>query len=285
MAVAFLGERGSFSELAAIEHFGPGLRTIPLPDFSDVFACVSARKASHGIVPIENSLAGSIHQNYDLLMEHSLSIVGEITLRISLCLVANPGVSKKSIRQIFSHPQPFAQCKQYLKQYKKVDLIAQSSTAGAVKHIKENNLRDAAAIASMQAAIDNGMHILDRNIEDHDNNMTRFIILSHKPRVPGTLEKNMKTSVVFSTKNNPGALFRCLAVFALRDIDLYKIESRPMHGKGFNYLFYLDFKGSVCDKETKNALMHLEELTTSCRTLGSYPIGKIVEPKYKKKVK
>ncbi len=279
--IAFPGEKGSFTELAAIEYFGSNHKYVCVPEFSEVFEKVISGNCNYGIVPIENSTAGSIHQNYDSLLESKLSITGEILLRVGQYLIANKGVKRKDIRFFYSHPAAFAQCKKFLKRNSSVQRISMPNTALAVKKIKDEKLSDAAAIASMQAAIDFKMDILAENIEDNEWNTTRFIIISKKQEMP--LSNPVKTSIVFSTKNIPGALFKCLAVFALRDIDLFKIESRPVHGKGFQYLFYLDFAGNIKNEAQKNAINHLQEITTFFRHLGTYSCGELVYPKYKKR--
>lgn len=279
MGVVFAGEKGSFSELAAREFFGSTEEIGNLPEFEDVFKAVRQEKYKYGIVPIENSQAGSIHQNYDLLLESKLNIVGEIYLRINHYLVANKGAVLNQIKQVYSHPQALAQCRKYLRRFKRGSLIAVSNTALAVKKIKEERLIDSAAVASMQAVIDYNMEVLASNIQDNSFNTTRFLIVSRSAAQPTGGE--VKTSVVFSVKNMPGALFKALSVFALRDVDLFKIESRPVHGKGFEYLFYLDCKGDIRDVALKNAISHLKEITAFYRLLGSYEVGREVEPKYK----
>lgn len=284
MSVAFIGEPGSFSELAAKQYFGSRKKFIPRKEFKDVYDSVIKGDAEYCILPIENSLAGSIHENYDLLIKGKLFIVGEIYLKVSHFLLANKGVEKKDIKKIYSHPQPLAQCKNYLSKLSDVELVAYSTTTAAVKYIKEEKMVDGAAIASLQAAIDYKMEILDKKIEDNHNNQTRFIILTNKPaKISSRSKKSVKTSVVFTLKNIPGALFKALSVFALRDIDLFKIESRPVTGKHFEYMFYLDFAGNADDEAQKNAINHLREITTFEHVLGSYYCGDVVEPDLKKK--
>jgi prephenate dehydratase len=281
MKVAFGGEHGSFGELAVFEYFGRKAQPVPVSEFSDVFKAVESGRAKFGFIPIENSQAGSIHQNYDSLLENKLFIVGEILLRVSHCLVVNPGVSRRDIRRVFSHPQALAQCKKYLARFKDVEIVPFSNTAAGVKMIRDKNLPDAAAIASMQAVMDYDMACLAKNIEDNPTNMTRFLVLSKKHLEKRLRGKDMKTSIVFSTKDIPGALFKSLSVFALRDINLFKIESRPVHGKGFEYIFYLDFAGDVNDEAQKNAINHLQEITSYYRMLGSYHVGRVAHPEYK----
>ena len=282
MAIAFQGERGAFSELAAMEYFGGKQKAVAVAQWEDVFASVEKRKFDFGIIPIENSLGGSIHKNYDYLLQHDLHITGEIYLKISQFLLSNKGVTLSHVRKIYSHPQGFEQCRLYLKKMPSAELVPVSNTAGAAKVIKDQGLQDAAAISSMQAAIDYDLRILARNIEDNKENITRFLILSKNP-TSGSGPRGMKTSVVFSLKNMAGSLFRSLSVFALRDIDLLKIESRPVKGKPFEYMFYLDFAGSERDKPQSNALNHLREITMFCRVLGSYPVGRLAHPEYKKR--
>jgi prephenate dehydratase len=279
--VAFPGERGSFTELAAIEYFGESEKFVCVPEFTDVFESVSTGVCKYGVVPIENSSAGSIHQNFDSLLESNLHITGEIMLRIGQFLIANNGVKKKDVQTIYSHPAAFSQCKGYFKKNTSLQKVEVANTALAVKKVKDEKLKNAAAIASMQAAIDFEMNVIAENIEDNKWNTTRFIILSRKPERPAFTP--VKTSIVFSMSNTPGALFKCLAVFALRDIDLIKIESRPVHGKGFKYLFYLDFAGDINDPAQKNAVNNIQEIATFYKHLGSYSCGRLAYPKYKKR--
>ena len=273
LRVAFQGERGAYSEAAAVAHFGDTpIEPVPCETFEEVFACVEGGDCDHGIVPIENSLAGSIHRNYDLLLEHNLSIVGEQYLRIVHCLIVHPGVKLKDIRRIYSHPQALAQCEKTLDWLPDVERIPTYDTAGSVALIKREGLMDAAAIASAQAAHVHGMHILKEGIEDNPENYTRFLVLARDPIEP---QPPAKTSIVFAMKNVPGALFKALSVFALRDIDLTKIESRPQKGKAWEYIFYLDFVGSMSEQRCRNAINHLQEIATYLRILGSYPKGEM----------
>jgi prephenate dehydratase len=281
--VAFPGERGAFTELAAIEFFGRRMEPHAVPDFKDVFGAVERGTTAYGIVPIENSLAGSIHENYDQLLEHTLFITGEIFLRISQFLIANPGVSRRDVSRVFSFPPATAQCKKFLKRMRGVSIVPVSNTAVAVKKIRDEKLMDAAAIGSMQAAIDYRMTCLARNIEDNSHNMTRFLVLARKPLLTGARRGPMKTSIVFSMRDIPGALFKALSVFALRDINLFKIESRPVSGRGFRYLFYLDFAGKADDTVPKYAIGHLREIASFYRMLGSYPVGHVAHPEYRKR--
>lgn len=280
MSIAFQGEPGAYSELAAKEYFGVSKKYVPMSEFIEVYNAVSKGKTKYGILPIENSLAGSIHKNYDLLLEGELFIIGEIYLRVSHYLIANKHVSRRKIKRVFSHPQALAQCKKYLNKYPKLEIVPVSNTAAAVRKIKNEKMEDASAIASMQAAIDYNMSVLAGEIEDIHTNQTRFIILSKKPQRVYS-RKGIKSSIVFATKNIPGALFKALSVFALRDMDLFKIESRPFFGRSFEYMFYLDFEGNISDEVSKNAVNHLKEITTYYRFLGSYQVGCVAHPEYK----
>lgn len=280
MKTVFAGERGSFAELAAWEYFGTGSNLQQVLLFEDVFKAVKNGRGVRGIVPIDNTRAGSVHQNYDYLVESGLHIVGELYLKISQCLIANRGVTLPKINKVYSHPHALAQCRHYLAKHPKIVLEDMSNTAAAVKKIKEEALPAAAAIASMQAAIDFDMQVLAENIQDDKENTTRFIILAPNPLEPKPADGPIKSSIVFSMKNIPGSLFKCISSFALRDIDLYKIESRPIHGQGFQYLFYLDFEGDARSEAQAHALSHLQEVTTYYRFLGSYPRGRTIVPKY-----
>ena len=271
LTVAFQGELGAYSELAAREFFHANVEVAPKPAFEGVFAAVASGRCQRGIIPIENSLAGSIHQNYDLLLSRRLHIVGEIKLRIVHTLIVNPGVRLGDLRKIYSHPQALAQCDRFIRGLRRVRPVPVYDTAGAVKMIKEENIRDGAAIASAQAAADYGLKVLRSGIEDDHRNYTRFLILSRKkgPRTP-----HAKTSVAFAARNVAGALFRGLSAFALRDINLLKIESRPIQGRPWEYFFYLDFEGHAADPPCARALDHLREIAASLRILGSYEKGR-----------
>ncbi|MBE0699550.1 MAG: ACT domain-containing protein, partial [Anaerolineaceae bacterium] len=215
---------------------------------------------------------GSIHHNYDLLLQNPLWIIGEHFLRVQHCLISNPGVERTAITKVISHPQALAQCDGYLQEQKLPPEVFYD-TAGAVKHLKESGARDIAAIASRRAAQVYGMQILAEDIEDNPANFTRFLVISQEPYQPSPGEDcdSCKTTIVFTLKNQPGSLFKALSVFALRDIDLTKIESRPLVGAPWEYLFYVDFTGSNTSPAAARALAHLEEYATTLRVLGSYP--------------
>jgi prephenate dehydratase len=269
MRIAFQGEPGAFSEAAVLEHYTQEqVDTVPCESFEQVFSAVSEDICGYGFIPIENSLAGSIHQNYDLLLRNDLWVVGEHYLRVSHCLIARPGTRLADIRKVISHPQALAQCDGYLHSLPEVKIEPVYDTAGSVKIVRSLNDSTLAAIASRRAAQIYGMDILADRIEDNPMNFTRFLIIARQPVQPSG---NAKTSIVFSVKNEPGSLFRALSAFALRDIDLTKIESRPLVGKPWEYLFYIDFLGSISDPVAARALAHLAEYTSLMRVLGSYP--------------
>ncbi len=266
MKVAFQGEPGAYSEQAVFNYYGE-VETLPCESFDAMFDSVVSGKSDAALAPIENSLAGSIHQNYDLLLRHDLHIVGEYLLRVRHCLIGFPGVKKSDIKKAISHPQALGQCAAYLRNLGiKPEIVY--DTAGSVKLLKASGERTTAAIASRRAAELYEMQIIEEGIEDNPENYTRFLAVQRESILP---TGEAKTSIVFTLKNMPGALFKALSVFALRDIDLTKIESRPLQGKPWEYLFYIDFVGSTSDEVSKRALDHLGEYAMTLRVLGSYP--------------
>jgi prephenate dehydratase len=240
--------------------------TVPCETFDELFTSVSSGKCEFGLIPIENSLAGSIHQNYDLLLQNQLYIVGETFLRVRHCLIGFPGVTKMEIQKVISHPQALGQCAAYIRNLG-VKSEPAYDTAGSVKMLKASGDHTTAAIASHKAAEIHGMQILEEGIEDNPENYTRFLAIAPEAVTP---TGEAKTSIVFILKNQPGALFKALSVFALREIDLTKIESRPLPGKPWEYLFYIDFIGGVNEERVKKALNHLGEYALMLRVFGSY---------------
>ncbi|KAJ1428527.1 hypothetical protein B484DRAFT_329455 [Ochromonadaceae sp. CCMP2298] len=300
MKVAYQGEPGAYSEKASRELLGSRISTVPYQSFEDTFRAVASREVDYAVVPIENSLGGSIHTNFDLLLRYDLHIIAEHEFRVEHFLLALPGVKKEDIKKVMSHPQALAQCDNYIRNMGATPTPAYD-TAGSAKMIAEGGLRDCAAVASDLAGKTYGLDVLEGNIEDHDNNWTRFLLLARNP-VSSIIPPSMaaKTSIVFVVPNMAGALYKALACFSLRDIDFCKIESRPTpvdllqrlkfqsSQQGYStsksamsdqelprflYTFYLDFLASEFDDRTQNALLHLREQSDFVRVLGSYPKG------------
>ncbi|MFC2035296.1 prephenate dehydratase [Chloroflexota bacterium] len=268
--IAFQGEIGAYSEEAAFQFFGSSVQVKPCESLDDVFGVVEQGEAQFGIVPIENSLEGSISRVYDLLLDSTLRVCGETELRVVHCLIASPGTRLDLIKRVYSHPQALGQCRAFLK-HLDCELIPTYDTAGSVKMIKEQGITDGAAIAGTRAAEIYGMHIIAREIEDNPNNCTRFFILAKQDSPPSG---NDKTSVVFSVKHRPGALYDFLKKLASNNINLTKIESRPTRQKPWEYHFYLDFEGHREDEASREALADLERTSLFVKVLGSYPKAK-----------
>ena len=271
--VAYQGERGAFSEAAARRLLGPGIEPLPYPTFDDMFAAVASSEAECCIAPIENSLAGSIHRNYDLMLESSLTIVAETYLRIVHHLIAAGHVPSDAIRRVYSHPVALAQCTRFLRANPAMEVVPAHDTAGAVREVMARGRDDEAAIASADAAEIYGAKIVAAEIEDHEQNYTRFLLLAPDGhQVPtGAAAKRWKTSLVFRTANKPGTLFRALGAFARFELDLAKIESRPIEGRPWEYAFYLDVIGRSDDSNVAAALDDLAPMCEMVRVLGSYP--------------
>jgi prephenate dehydratase len=276
--IAFQGARGAFSEEAARKLVGPNVAVLPCERFEDVFRSLKEGRTTGAVVPIENTLAGSVHENYDHLLQFELPIVAETSVRIVHNLIARKGVPFSRIRKVYSHPVALNQCLDFFARYPQIERTPFYDTAGSVKMIVEEGLDDSAAIASAVAAEIYGARILRRSIESDRRNFTRFFLLrrpefARRHAVKSGARTAWKTSLVFSTRNVPGALFKALSAFALRDLSLTKIESRPLRGKPWEYLFYLDFLGHVDQPASRNALNHLGEIADTLRVLGCYPQG------------
>jgi arogenate/prephenate dehydratase len=281
--VAYQGVPGAYSEAAALKAY-PQCEAVPCEQFEAAFQAVELWLVDKAVLPIENSLGGSIHRNYDLLLRHRLHIVGEVQLAVHHCLLGLPGVKKEELKRVVSHPQALSQCEHTLSTLGVIREAA-DDTAGAAQFIAANNLRDTGAVASARAAEIYGLQILADGIQDDSDNVTRFLMLAREPIIP-RIDRPFKTSIVFTLEEGPGVLFKALAVFALRDINLTKIESRPQRkrplrvvddsntgaAKYFDYLFYIDFEASMADPRAQNALGHLQEFATFMRVLGSYPM-------------
>jgi chorismate mutase/prephenate dehydratase len=270
--VAFQGEPGAFSEQAALEFFGRNVTTCPRESFDDVFTAVAEERTRFGIVPVENSSEGSISRVYDLFLDHDVRVCGETALRIVHCLIAREGVSLGDVRRVYSHPQALGQCREFLS-HLGCELIPTYDTAGSVKMVSEQGYSDAAAVAGARAAELYGMRVIATGIEDSKNNYTRFFILSKRDVPPSGADK---TSMVFSVRHEPGALYSALRVLAERGVNLTKIESRPTRQKPWEYNFYLDFEGHRLDPHFGEALESVKPYCLFLRVLGSYPQAKPV---------
>src|SRR3954467_10129821 len=266
MKIAYQGEPGAFSEAAA-RRIDPEALLMPCRTFDEVFESVDRGPAGHGIVPIENSIGGSIHRNYDLLLSHELSIVGEVELPVVHHLLALPGATLDGLKRVYSHPQGLAQCERFLRTLTNVEIVATYDTAGSAKMVADAGLKDAGAIASARAGEVFGLVSLAASVQDFDDNITRFLVVGAAP-LPNRVAD--KTSIVFTLPNEPGSLFKALSVFALRGISLTKLESRPIQGRPWEYLFYVDLAAARDEVHCTRALAHLGEFAPMLRTLGTY---------------
>jgi len=284
MKVAIQGERGSFSH-EATERMLSRCKVVPCARSAEVFDRLERGSVDAAVIPIENTLAGTVAEHADLLVTRNVFIQREYLLRIVHNLIAAPGVKLASIERALSHPVALDQCRDFFRKHPKIESVAFYDTAGSVKHVIADQLQDAAGIAGVQAAREYSGKILQGGIEDDKRNFTRFFLIRRRigegasaarPRkrvreyqrmIPGGANK---TSIAFQVKNVPGALFKSLSVFALRDISLSKIESRPMRGRPWEYVFYVDFlRGD--DEPARNALRHLGEVAEFVKVLGIYP--------------
>jgi arogenate/prephenate dehydratase len=262
--LAYQGEPGAYSEAAARQFGGADAETLPCKSFDEVFEAVVQKRATHGVVPLENSIGGTIHRNYDLLLDHDLSITGEVELDVVHCLQALPGTKLADVKVVYSHPQALAQCERFLKELG-VTVEAVYDTAGGAKLVAEQKLVGAAALASRRAAEVFGLEVLQDAVQDFEFNITRFAIIGGTPS-----EEANKTTIVFALPSTPGALFKALSVFALRDINLSKLESRPLRGRPWEYLFYVEVDAKRDDVACARALTHLAEFARWTRVLGTY---------------
>lgn len=269
MKVAIQGERGSFSHQAAKELVRNAV-VRPCSLSIEVFDDLDSGRADCAVIPVENTLAGPVGVHLDLLLERQVFIQREMRLRIEHNLIAMPGTKLKDVREVLSHPVALDQCRRFFARHRKLMAVSFYDTAGSVKHLMANRLKNSAAIASRHAAKEYGARILMSGLEDEKQNFTRFFLIQKRKRV---LSGANKTSIVFSVRNIPGALFKSLSVFALRDLDLSKIESRPVRGKPWEYMFYVDILRGE-DEAMRKALDHLAEIAGFVKVLGIYPQAK-----------
>jgi chorismate mutase/prephenate dehydratase len=267
LKVTYQGEPGAYSEMAVYKFFGRKVEPVPCKDFRDVFDSVKTGEAPNGVVPIENSIEGSVNQNYDLFLAYDLKVCGEVAIKLAHVLIANPETRIEDIKTVYSHPQALGQCRKYLEKHS-WEIIPAYDTAGSVKLLKEKQLLNAAAIASEKAADLYSMKILARDIADNPSNYTRFLILGHDDAAP---TGDDKTSIIFSLKHEPGMLYHAIGEFASRNINLTRIESRPTKTTAWQYNFYVDFEGHRTEKRCTEALQALEKYANFIKILGSYP--------------
>jgi prephenate dehydratase len=269
MTAGFQGEPGAFSQSAARKLLGESVETRPFVSFRDVFDALKSNQITHAVIPIENTLHGSVLENYDHILEYGFPICGETSIRIAHQLISMPNVSLRHVKRVFSHPVALSQCRLFFQHNAGIVATPFYDTAGSVKMLSQELPPDAAAIASADAAQIYSGRILKRNIEDNRRNFTRFFLLT-KQKSTLVYAGAWKVSVTFTAANTPGSLFRALACLALRDLNIIKIESRPLIGKPWEYRFYVDFFGSVKDASVRNALANLSEMTQACQILGNY---------------
>lgn len=267
LTIGFLGPRGSFSEEASLKMFGSqGALSVAYTSIGDIFRGVESGDIEYGVIPLENSLEGSVGETLDMLAQSSVKICGETELRISLNLIAKPGTRLEDVRIVLSHPMALAQCRNFIySKLRNVRIETRSSTSEAVKEAVEQN--NVAAIGSELAASIYGGEVIVREIEDYKENYTRFIAIGYKPLDIGV---GVKTSIILTLKHMPGSLYRALEPFAVRGINLTKIESRPIKGRPWEYMFFVDFVGSIEDTKVREALEELTNRVTSIKILGSY---------------
>ena len=277
--VAFQGERGAFSEHAAHLHFAAEVETVPEPDFRAVFEAVLQARVRWGIVPVENSLTGSIHQNYDLLLQYpDVRIAGEQKIRIVHNLIGFPGTAVADIHRVYSHPQGLAQCAAFLDAHPAWERVSWDDTAGAVRHVAEAGDRANAAIASEEAARVHGLAVLHQGIEANPQNYTRFVVIERDEPgeaapASGRTGRPDKASFCFATADRPGALFAALKVLAGRGLNMKKLESRPIPGRPWQYQFYLDVDVPADRAAFDAAVAELGAATEDLRVLGIYRAG------------
>lgn len=271
MKIAYQGEKGAYSEAAIYKQYGKNARTVGYEAFDDVFEAVKKGKADYGLVPVENTIAGSIVMNYDLLLKENVFIIAEVFFKIEHSLISHKGNKLKNIKVAYSHPHAIEQCREFLKKHR-IKPAMEYDTAGAAKLVKERNKIDEAAIASEICAEIYGLEVLKKSIETNKDNATKFFVFVKKGKVPKNLKKE-KTSIAFKTKHYPGALVNCLQRLAKNNVNMTKLESRPIPENPWEYVFYVDFEGGIDDKNVKIALSEMEASSIFVKILGSYPKG------------
>ena len=267
LRIGFQGEHGAYSEQAAFQHFGPSIETVPTRSIREVFNLTEVGAIDAGVVPVENSIEGSISETHDMLLTSSVKVVGEVAVRVVHCLIALPSAKLSDIKVIYSHPQALAQCRNFVAGLGAEPRVAYD-TAGSVKMIKDEGIVSAGSIASERAAEIYGMKILKKGIEDYGRNFTRFLVIS---KTEGKRTAASKTSVIFSVPHTPGSLYNVLEVFARDGINLTKIESRPTRQRPWEYYFFVDIEGHHKDRAISGAFAEIATKTIFLKVLGSYP--------------
>lgn len=272
MKIAFHGEKGAYSEAALYKHFGKNAEAIGFEAFDDVFEAVKNNKVDYGFLPFENTIAGSVAENYDLLLKEDVFVIAESFYKIVHSLLANKGVKFENINKAFSHPHALHQCHDFLRKHN-IKSVPEYDTAGAAKIIKKRNKPDEAAIASELCAEIYGLRVLKKDIGTNKNTTTKFFAFVKKENIPKDLKKE-KTSIALKTKHYPGALVNCLQRLSKNGINMTKLESRPIPENPWEYVFYVDFIGCIDDENVKLALSEMETTATFIKILGTYPKGK-----------
>lgn len=265
MIVAFQGVKGAYSE-DAVFSWNADAVTLECPEFVDLFDAVRSGRADLGMLPVENSIEGSVTSANDLLFRSDLKVVGEVMVHIRHCLIGHPDAGLSDVRRVYSHPQALAQCRDLLNAHHEWQKVPAFDTAGSVRMIKERGMKEEAALASRRAASTYGMKVLLEDVQSVKNNITRFFVLSRD----SSKEIGNKTALAFTTKNQPGALFECLKAFATHDVNITKLESRPWHGRTWEYVFYLDLDGDAREGKVAEALAVLKESASCVRIFGSF---------------
>lgn len=265
MIVAFQGEKGAYSE-DAVFSWDADASPLECPEFLDLFDAVRSGRADLGMLPVENSIEGSVTAANDLLFRSDLKVIGEVMVHIRHCLIGHPDAELADVRRVYSHPQALAQCRDLLTSHPEWQKVPAFDTAGSVRMIKERGMRDEAALASRRAASTYGMKVLLEDVQSVRNNITRFFVLSRE----GSKARGNKTALAFTTKNQPGALLECLKAFASHEVNITKLESRPWQGRTWEYVFYLDLDGDAREEKVAEALAVLRESASCVRMFGSF---------------
>jgi|TARA_Y100000310_G_scaffold345431_1_gene464889 prephenate dehydratase len=271
MKIAYQGEKGAYSEAAIYKHYRKDVETIGFETFEDVFEAVKNGKVDYGFLPFENTISGSIAENYDLLLKEDVFVTAEVFLKISHSLLSHKGNKLDNIKKVYSHPYALHQCHEFLKKHK-IKPIPEYDTAGSAKMVRERNKTEEAAIASELCAEIYDLEVLKKDIETNKNAITKFFVFVKKDKVPKDIKKE-KTSIVFKSKHYPGALVNCLQRLSKNNINMIKLESRPIMENPWEYIFYVDFIGGLDDENVKLALSEMEAASIFVKVLGSYPEG------------